>query len=223
MAQLREWITYIFDHPVAGDVREAWYWSDDAPVWQGAPDEIPLLIAETFERADQLLTPFSDAQIDQGFWFLIGFSPPDFMDTLVDPQIPLVARLRAVRSFLPLFERVMAIRCSSHLGSVSESWGNLLNSSCYMWWDWLQYPFLKHGLPEDPERAVFHSEILITLRRLLAIPQDACRESALHGLGHWVRDYPQAAETVDEFLSNTPGLRPEIIAYAERARIGNVL
>lgn len=61
------------------------------------------------------------------------------------------------------------------------------------------------------------------LRRLLAIPHDACRESALHGLGHWAHHYPQVAGIVDEFLSSAPGLRPELIAYAERARIGNVL
>ena len=224
MDQLQEWITYIFDHPVASDIREAWYWSEDAPEWHGAYDQIPVLIAETFERGGNLLAPFSDEQLDQGFWFLVGSSPQHFKDTLIDPQIPLTIRLRALRSSLPLFEQVMAIRCSSHLSHLAEqAAANPLNSACYMWWDLLRLPILELRGPAESERDLFHSEILVILRRLLAIPHDACRESALHGLGHWVRHYPQAAEIVDDFLSNTPGLRPELIAYAQRARIGNVL
>jgi hypothetical protein len=63
----------------------------------------------------------------------------------------------------------------------------------------------------------------VVLRRLLAIPHDACRESALHGLGHWAIYYPQVAQMIDEFLRNTPHLRPELVTYAERARTGCIL
>ena len=63
--------------------------------------------------------------------------------------------------------------------------------------------------------------MLSVLRRLLAIPHDACRESALHGLGHWQLEYPEAAaEIIDEFLEASNDLRSELIAYAEQARIG---
>jgi len=207
MTQLQEWVSYVFDHPVAG--RE-WYWSEDAPEWQGAREEVPALIAETFEHAGELLAPFSDEQLEQGFWFLLDIA--DLIDTLVDPQISLATRLRAFRSFVPLFEQVMATRCSPRLGHLDEA-GDALNMACYMWWDLLWYQ-----LPDDID-----AEILVTLRRLLAVPHDACRESALHGIGHWARRCPQAAHIVDEFLSSTSGLRPELIAYAQRARIGRVL
>ena len=66
-------------------------------------------------------------------------------------------------------------------------------------------------------------ELDVTLRAILAIPHDACRESALHGIGHWVRHYSQLADIVDQFLSGTPGLRPELVTYAESAKAGNVL
>jgi hypothetical protein len=224
MDQLEEWIAYIFDHPVAGNIRQAWYWSEDALEWKGPPEEIPALIAETFEHGGESLTRFSDEQLDQGLWFLVGSSPPDFTDTLVDPQTPFAMRLRALRSFVPLFEQVMAIRCSPHLSHLAEQTAaNPLNGACYMWWDLLRFPLLEIYGPAEAERDLFHSEILVILRRLLAIPHDACRESALHGIGHWVRDYPQAAAIVDDFLASGPGLRPELIAHAERARIGNVL
>lgn len=221
MDQLQEWITYVFDNPFADP---EWYWSEDAPEWQGPPEDIPALMAETLEHGGELLARFSDEQLDRGFWFLVGNTPPGFTNTLVDAQIPLPSRLRALRSFVPLFEQVMAIRCSSHFSHLAEqAAANPLNSACYMWWDLLRFPLLELYGPAESERALIHSEVLSILRRLLAIPHDACRESALHGLGHWAQHYPQAAVIIDEFLQVTPNLRPELIAYAERAKIGNVL
>ena len=129
---LQAWIDYVFDHPV-GDPK--WYWAEDAPEWQGPREEILSLIAETFERGGELLARFSDEQLDQGFWFLVGSTPPDFTLTLVDDKIPFEERLRALRSFVPLFEQVMVPRCSSHLSHCEE--GGPLNSSCFMWWDLL--------------------------------------------------------------------------------------
>jgi hypothetical protein len=129
--QVQEWVTYIFNHPVAGDIREAWYWAEHAPEWPGPREDIPALVAETFEHGGELLARFSE-----------------------DATIPAAARLRALRSFVPLFEQVMATRCSAHL--------------CH-------------------------------------------------------RRCPQTADIVDEFLSSARGLRPELIAYAELARIGAVV
>jgi hypothetical protein len=212
MTKVQEWVAYIFDHPIVGHMEKEWYWAEDAPEWQGAREKVPALIAETFEHGGELLASFSDEQLDQGFWFLVGNAPPDFMLTLVDPKIALATRLRALRSFVPLFEQVMAARCSVDLSHLAD-FANPLNSACYMWFDLLWYQF-----PEDID-----AEVLATLRRLLAVPHDACRESALHGLGHWARRCPQAADIVDEFLSSASGLRPELIAYAERARVGKVL
>ena len=223
MDRLQEWITHVFDHPVAGDIRDSWYWAEDAPEWEGARADIPALIAQTFEHSGELLARFSNAELDQGFWFLVGdSSPAKFMLALVDSKIPLTTRLRALRSFVPLFEQVMAIRCSADL-SLPAKFVNPLNSACCMWWDLLWYQFTEDAFPREPDRVQFDAEILATLRRLLAIPHDACRESALHGLGHWARRCPQATGIVDEFLSGTPGLRPELIAYAEDARTGKVL
>jgi len=220
MDQLEAWITYIFDHAVA---ERKWYWSENPPEWQGAPEDVPALIADTFEHGGELLARFSDEQLDQGFWFLLDGGPPDLFLALVDPEISLATRLRALRSFVPLFEQVMAIRCSSHLSHLDEQPANTLNSACYMWWDLLWYQLKDDDPLQEQGRVHFDADILAIQRRLLAIPHDACRESALHGLGHWARHYPQVAEIIDDFLSSTPGLRPELIAYAQRAKIGNVL
>ena len=87
-----------------------------------------------------------------------------------------------------------------------------------MWWDILPI----HGQPEEPDRAEFDAEVLRVLSRLLSIPHDACRESALHGIAHWQSYYPAAETVVDAWLARTPGLRRDLISYAQRAKIGMV-
>lgn len=215
-SSLAKWIDYVFDHPVTDP---AWHWGMDAPKWEGAPVQVAAYIAETFENSGRWLTRFSDEQLDQAFWFLVGESASEFMYALADSEVPIALRLRALRSFVPLFEQVMAARCSQHLSHLDERAANPLNSACYMWWDILPI----HGCPKEPARAEFDAEVLAVLRRLLAIPHDACRESALHGIGEWSYYYPQVSEIVEDFLANTPNLRAELVSYAQRAKIGNVL
>lgn len=217
---LRVWIDHVFDHAVSD---RRWYWdsaiakSEDD--WPEAPETIVVHIAETFEHAGRLLSRFSDEQLDQGFWYLFYQGPPDFIGTLLDEGVPLESRLRALRSFVPLFKQVMATRCSSHLSSFDEEDANPLNSACYMWFD----EVLDRFNPERLTQAQLGTDFVGILRFILAIPHDACRESALHGIGHWVPHYPQLADMVDELLLGSPGLRPELIAYAESARAGKVL
>jgi hypothetical protein len=215
-SSLGKWIEYVFDHPVTDP---AWHWASDAPEWRESSSEVATHIAETFEQSGRLLARFSDEQLNQGFWFLVSNSCSEFMYSLVEHELPISLRLRALRSFVPLFEQVMATRCSPHLSHLDERGANPLNSACYMWWDILPI----HGCPEEPLRAEFDADVLAVLRRLLAIAHDACRESALHGISEWSIYYPQVADTVEEFLSRTANLRPELISYAQRARVGNVL
>lgn len=213
---LSDWIAHIFDHPVTDP---AWHWALDAPQWEDGPEKNATFIAEAFERSGELLAQFSDAQLNQGFWYLVSNSCSDFMYSLVEPAVAAPLRLRALHSFVPLFEQVMAARCSPHLSHLDEKGANPLNSACYMWWDILPI----HGRPDVLERAQFDAEVLVVLRRLLTISHDACRESALHGVSEWAMYYPTVASIVDEFLSRTPDLRLELVVYAQQAKVGNVL
>jgi len=218
---LTDWLTYVFERPI-DPPREHWYFAPNAPDRDDLPPHPEILIAEAFENSGTLLARFSDAQIGQGLEYLGNESCSAYMLTLLDPEIPFERRLRALRSFVPLFEQVMAVRCSPHLSHLDEKGANPLNGACYMWWDVLPFRF-RDNSPEELQWAGLVDEIAIILRRLLIIPHDACRESTLHGIGHMVRPYPQLADFVDEFLASTDGLRPELIAYAQRARAGNVL
>jgi hypothetical protein len=215
-SSLAKWIEYVFDHPITDP---AWHWAPDTAEWDEAPAQVATHIAETFEDSGRLLAKFSDEQLNQGFWFLVSGSCSEFMRSLIATELPTSLRLRALRSFVSLFGQVMAVRCSPHLSHLDEPGANPLNSACYMWWDMLPI----HGCPEEPARAEFDAEVLIVLRQLLSIPHDACRESALHGISEWSFYYPQVSEFVDDFLSRTPNLRPELVLYAHRAKVGDVL
>ena len=215
---LTVWINHVFNHPVS---QPPWYYNSPTTdeEWPETRENVATHIAEAFEHSGPLLSRFSDEQLNQGFWYLF-YRTDDFMDTLLDTEVAAAIRLRALRSFVPLFEQVMAARCSSHLAHVvDEESENVLDSACYMWFDEVLDRFFPYRLFE----AGLDSELVVTLRSVLAIPHDACRESALHGIGHWIRHLPHLADVIDQFLDTTPGLRPELIAYAQSARAGEVL
>jgi hypothetical protein len=208
---LSEWIAYVFDQKVSDP---AWHFGLDAPELRLESQRAAQLIGETFENAGQLLSVFSDAQLNQAFWFLVSSGNSDYMYSLNDQTVPWPTRRRALRSIVPLFEQVMAKRCPPVLSHLDEPGASALNSACYMWWDIA--PISESAQSEDP----FAIEVLDVMAAILAIPNDACRESALHGLGHWAHRHRQARAIIDDFLSKHSGLRAELVRYANAARTG---
>ena len=95
----------MFDHPVS---KLPWYQLEYCPVWDDSPERLLTFITESFERSGELLTHFSDAQLEQGFWFLLN---SDYMVGFGDKNVGLPLRVRALHSFIPLFEQVMVVRC----------------------------------------------------------------------------------------------------------------
>jgi hypothetical protein len=79
------------------------------------------------------------------------------------------------------------------------------------------------GKPEEPGRGEVSVSCLELMRMTLDLDSDACRESALHGLGHWHLHYPTQVEAIIErFLDRHPDLRSELKEYACAARAGRV-
>jgi hypothetical protein len=214
---LDEWVRYLFDHPVT---EIAWHFDAAAPYLRLPAHHAAALIAEAFERSGDLLRPFTDAQLNQGFWFLVMNGNSDYMFCLSDASVPWPVRRRALRSFVPLFRDVMAARCTPSLSHLDEGPSTALNSACYMWWDLLPLDASwEAGRPPQP----IHSEALLVLAELLEIAHDACRESALHGLGHLALFHAEAVAVIDAFIERSNDLRPELLTYARQARTGCIL
>lgn len=90
-----------------------------------------------------------------------------------------------------------------------------------MWWD--VFPTGASGASDEETTAVA-GELIGVMKRAIDIPHDACRESALHGLGHWqVADPQRVREIVHRWLACTRGISPGLRNYAFAARDGHVL
>lgn len=207
-----EWVEHCFDHPVTDP---AWHWAEDADRAELEPRQAVTYAARLFRGADEWLSPYTDAQVNQGLSFLIdeGGSP---LYALAETAVPLAERLHCIHSIATLFEKCFVPRCAPHLGGS----GGDLNPVCYMWWD----IFPLYGQPENPARREIDSACLWVLETTLALPSIACQESALHGLGHWRTYYPDRCHSIiSEFLAGQLRLLPELREYALSALEGRVL
>jgi len=211
-----DWLRQVFDNPVADP---AWRWGVAADIPEPAPPDCVAYLTWLFEEPESALAPYSDAQINQGLWYLVSASCSNYAFSLIEPGVAWPQRRRGLRAMATLFERLFARRCSSHLLHLDEVGAGPLNPVCYMWWE----DFPTRGRPTEPGYAAVDVELLAVMKRALALDSLACQESALHGLGHWQQDYPGVVEqTIDEFLARADGMRPELREYAEYARLGYV-
>jgi len=222
ISSFEEWISYIFDHPVSDP---AWHWDIDVPQWNEEDHnaEVVAYMTELFENAQEVLKPFSNAQLNQGFCFLASNSCSNHMYALLDEVIPWYQRRRCIQSMETLFRNCFAQRCSSHISHGQHAHApdiDVLNSACYMWFDLVPI----HAVPKIPANYRVYGAFLEVIERILYIRHDACRESGLHGVGEWSCAYGRKAyRIVERYVRRTPKLRPELIDYAHRAAIGYIL
>lgn len=213
-----EWLTYVFDHPVE-ESKEAWYWDIDRDWWNEDPADVIQFLTQAFENSARVFQPYSDAQLNQGLWFIASNACSNHMFALMDASVPWSARKRCIGSIHQLYKQCFVKRCSPHLSHLDEPGANPLNLVCYMWWDIIPIS----GHPNDPTWKEFDQEILQVMESTLQLDSIACRESALHGLGHWQHDYPErVGEIIDRFSMSGQELPEKLRAYMINAYTGYV-
>ena len=213
-----EWVEHVFDHPV-DDLRNAWYWDMDRDSWEEDTAVMVDYLTRAFENAAVILEPYTDAQLNQGLWFLASNACSNHMFALMNESIPWVARQRCIGSFHQLYEQCFARRCSPHLSHIDEPGANPLNMVCYMWWD--INPI--YAGPDDPAKRDLAEAVLQVMDSTLQLDSIACRESALHGLGHWQHAYPgRVGEIIDRFSMTRPEMPEKLRSYMTAAYTGYV-
>jgi hypothetical protein len=214
-----DWLFCIFDND-----------ADRVPYLLVDPDcdrlDLPLAsdyLTRLFEQPDASLLLFNDAQINAGLWYLIGQGSAVEVFGGWMASLPLDAAQRGAGAIFTVFEQLFLPRCAPCLGHRSEtSEAHPLNSVCYMWWDIIGLSWRPQS--DTPRERTLRETCLDVMARTLDLDHDACRESALHGLGHWHLGHADQVERIiDRFLQRTPALRPELHAYALSARQGCVL
>ncbi|MCH7944798.1 MAG: hypothetical protein IIC73_02110 [Armatimonadetes bacterium] len=217
-----EWIVHTFDRPVPE--KKKWYVYDDGGDGVGAdeaelePATVLEYTTRLFRDCGSLLEPYSDAQLNQALWYLVSDGTSDLY-CLADTSLPLDDSLACVASMTLVYEQCFLPRCTDHLGHCNET-GGRLNPICYMWWD----IFPLYGQPNDVHRREIDDACLKVMETALGLSSVACQESALHGLGHWIRSYPERCrQIVRSFIKDNQRARPDLLTYAEEASKGRVL
>lgn len=81
------WLAYVFDHPVE-DTKNAWYWDINRDYWNETSPETIQFLTQAFENAAEVFKPYSDAQMNQGLWFIADNSCSNHMFALMDESVP---------------------------------------------------------------------------------------------------------------------------------------
>jgi hypothetical protein len=82
-----EWIEHAFSHEVRLQ-RNAWFFDPDADWWNPEPREAVAYLTRLFENPDEHLHWFSDAQIAQGFTYLVSTSASGDSGWLCSREVP---------------------------------------------------------------------------------------------------------------------------------------
>jgi hypothetical protein len=165
------------------------------------------------------------AQIGQAVWYLASEGYGE-LGVLRDESVTPEARERTALAIALLFENLLARVCRPELAHVAKNdepsdWANM---ACYIFWDICPIgPRFRDPDVAEPRTGALDAACLTAIEKTLAIPHVACQEAALHGLGHWHRDYPERVDAiVDAFLARGRRLPKELVSYAKKARGGHV-
>jgi hypothetical protein len=204
-----QWIRFLFDRPDTAGLPE-WYWDTNLEEFSATPEQQVSLIGRTFERSGTDLLKYSEKQVNNGLNYIVNNAISNTVMLIIQKEVPEDLRIDAVLKMKYLYRDCFAKRCEPVLSALDEPDAGPINSICYMLWDTSPLCQWKDVVLEVMEYALY-------------LPNDACIESGLHGLGHrFSQDKERVPQIIDRFLSKTKALRPELREYAARARTGYI-
>ena len=210
------WVKEIFDWP---EKEPPWYYNCKLRGPLVSPGDSLIFLRRLFGSCADSLQRFSNLQVERGLWYILdpGFSQEIFC--ILEESLSLQERLKAVEAIYLLYRDCLSRRCSSYLSHIDESRENPLNKVCYMWWD--VAPLVATG-GKTKNREIIVA-CLNVMQKILSLENDACRESAVHGLSHARLYYPmEVKKIIDGFIAANPNIRQELLNYAKSARSGMV-
>lgn len=213
-----QWIKDRFDKP-EGDKPWFYDYSKDPP---DPPLEVSLkYLHKLFSGSREFLKGYSDRQVNDGLYYLFSSGTSNEGLALNNPALPLYERLKAVEAVYQLYADCFFTRCSRKLTHLDKELDRSVNGICYMLWDIATIPVLGSG--REAEYGEINAACLGVMEKALKLDHEACRESALHGLGHAKQYYPAKVERIiDTFLKETAGSNPDLLRYAKAARTGMI-
>lgn len=206
-----DWLDGTFGCAVSGQSSPQFVERDDWP--DPVSDQLAVeYMTRLFENSEESLRYYSDRQITAGLWELGSGDAY----CVYSSEVPIELRLRLVRSVETFFREFFANRCLPELSAGASEQASLLNIICYMWWEVFTWGWAK----DEPDAERLAAQDLDVLEAVLRLTNPACKEAAIHGLGHLADQSDQALSIIDRFITKDFGISPELLQYARAARTG---
>lgn len=167
-----EWLDFVFDHPVAIGISDAWHFQDE---WSYISSESSLIyrLENLFINSASLVDKYSLEQLNQGFWFIP--SSNGFMWSILSDNVAMEDRKKCIFSIYDLFNNLFC--------RYEE-----LNVSAYMWWDsFFSYcSFKEKNLSTEID---IFEQIILTIANIMQIGNQLSIDSSIHGIDHIIKMY----------------------------------
>jgi hypothetical protein len=208
----KEFVAFLFERGVAPESnengeKEYWYYSVEIAF---EPREVAAHYVQLFSDPNFLLSQYSKAQLEEGFWVMQSPNLECGLQVLLWLEdLPFVIREDCVRSMFHLFERLFS--------------AEPLETSANMWWDSLCYDWHCGNRSRDRggEDQLMQDVIFETLTKILTLDSVACQTAALHGFGHL--HHPSTKQIIGAYIQGKPEIDPELKEYALAAARFSVL
>jgi hypothetical protein len=206
------WVESVMQHPVC---EPSWWWNKDA-VRPLDPSRAPAVALDFLTRlfeTPSVFAPYTNEEVAQGLWFLLDSSCSDYMSLFRRRELSVALRVRGVESIVKLNEELFADRCPPDMHGAGE---HSLGVACYMLWD------LSEALEPSPQDPPIDEACLKSLTKILGIRHPVCQKSALHGLGHWAKEYPDRVQQIIGDYLGSQAAYSELRSFALAAQFGQV-
>ena len=205
------WLDETFGRAVTGDSYPQFVPADDWP--DPVCEELAVqYLTRLFENSEVALRFYSDRQISCGLWELGSGDAY----SVYDQSIPVEERERLIGSVATFFRDFFDKKCVPKLSHARTEHISPLNTICYMWWEVI----CMGGAKDDLNAERLNERDLDVMESVLQLPNPACTEAALHGLGHVIHRSDRALSIIDGFLKEAAHLDPDLLQYARAARTG---
>ncbi len=212
-----EWLKFVFNHP---HDRE-WYFSLHKPTYFKAPhQELVRLITATCIYCGTDLRSYSNAEVKDGIAYIFNNSCSDVIFAIMDEQVAIQQRLEAIHAIKLLYKDCFEVRCTATLISGVGKGANPLNEICFMLWDVM--PFTNWN--KSAHKTALYDAAVDVLEYALTLSNPACKESALHGLGHMLIYHSiKIGPVFERFLAQLKPGDKQLFLYAQAAARGAIL
>ncbi len=125
-------------------------------------------------------------------------------------------RVQGIRQMKLLYRNYFDRYCRTPVSSIGNDYDGQLGFTCYMLWD----IFVLYPGSASPAMTAAALEVMSDA---LTRTNEQSLVSALHGLGHWSLEVPQASTVVRQWMRKPTTDNREILDYAAEAATGYIL